>query len=201
MSQKCKLIFCVVPRFIVMKIIAGKLKGRTIQMPNGIRPTSDKVREAFFEIVKDRIEGANFLDLYCGSGAMGIEAFSRGAKGIAFVDNNFRCTAILRKNLTLLDISGLSSIHIYKKEALRALEAFKQSSGLFDIVFLDPPYYKDIARNTLIALSNCDILARNVVIITETYKKECLPLEVGSIKRFRTFHYGDTKLDFFGYTD
>ena len=75
-----------------MRIIAGKFKGRTIDMPKGIRPTSDKVREALFEILKNKIVGARFLDLYCGSGAVGIEAFSRGANSIALVDNNLRCT-------------------------------------------------------------------------------------------------------------
>ena len=125
-----------------MKIIAGRFKGRVIQMPKGIRPTSDKVREAFFEIVKGRIEGADFLDLYCGSGAVGIEALSRGAKSITFVDNGFRCVAALKKNLAQLDILGLSTINIYKKEALKALEAFKGLSRSFDIVFLDPPYHR-----------------------------------------------------------
>ena len=80
-----------------MKIIAGKFKGRIIEMPDSIRPTSDKVREALFEILKARIEGARFLDLYCGSGAMGIEALSRGAKKTVFVDNDHGCISILKK--------------------------------------------------------------------------------------------------------
>ncbi len=184
-----------------MRIITGKLKGRTMEMPKGIRPTSDKVREALFEILKDRIEGANFLDLYCGSGAIGIEAFSRGAKGVTFVDNGFKCVTILKKNLAQLDIPGLSSIDIYRREALRALAEFNKSAACFDIVFLDPPYYKDIARNTLIVLSDYDILARNVVIVAEIYKKENLPEEIGPIKKVRTIQYGDTTLEFFEYTN
>ncbi|MDP8230488.1 MAG: 16S rRNA (guanine(966)-N(2))-methyltransferase RsmD [Candidatus Gorgyraea atricola] len=174
-----------------MKIIAGKLKGRVIEMPKGIRPTSDKVREALFEILKDRIEGAAFLDLYCGSGAIGIEAFSRGAKSISFVENDARCIAILKKNISLLQ---LSKINIYARDALRWI---KENKEAFDIVFLDPPYYKDMAKKTLIALSDCDILARNALVIIEAYKKDILPEEAGTLKKIRTCKYGDTKLEFY----
>jgi len=180
-----------------MRIISGKFRGRTIHMPKGIRPTQDKVRGAIFEIFKDQIEGIDFLDLYCGSGAVGIEAFSRGAKSVAFVDNNRRCIMTLKKNLAAMDLLDLSIIDIYAMEVLRVFEIFEKSSRYFNIVFLDPPYYKDMAKNTLIALSDHDILARNAVCIVEVYKKDELPLEVGQLKRFRTASYGDTKLGFF----
>lgn len=177
-----------------MRIIAGKFKGRVIEMPRGIRPTSDKVREALFEILKDHIEGAVFLDLYCGGGAVGIEACSRGAKGITFVDNNAKCIAVLRKNLARLDILGKSSIDIYNKNARKIDETLLTP---FDIVFLDPPYYKDVAKNTLMTLSDCDILARNAIVVAEVYKKDILSEDIGLLKRFRTSQYGDTKLEFY----
>ncbi|MFC1624488.1 16S rRNA (guanine(966)-N(2))-methyltransferase RsmD [Candidatus Omnitrophota bacterium] len=180
-----------------MRIIAGKFKGRVIEMPKGIRPTSDKVRQALFEMYKNRIEGANFLDLYCGSGAVGIEAFSRGAKSSTFVDDNSQCIATLKKNLSHLHILDLSTLYIYKRGVVEALKALKDSSRTFDIVFLDPPYYKNMAKNTLIALSDCDILARNALIIVELYKKEGLPEEVGKLKKIRTSFYGDTILESF----
>ena len=184
-----------------MRIISGRFKGRVIQMPKGIRPTSDKVREALFDILKAHIKGASFLDLYCGSGAVGIEAFSRGAERISFVDNNFKCIATLKKNLQSLEILDLSIIDIYKMDALRSLTALEKSSMSFDIVFLDPPYYKNLAKNTLRAISNCDILARNAIVVLELYKKEKLPEKARSLKKFRTSKYGDTKLVFFKYTD
>jgi len=181
-----------------MKIIAGELKGRLIEMPKGIRPTSDKVREAFFEIVKDRIGEADFLDLYCGSGAMGIEAFSRGARSVCFVDNNFRCIKALKRNIYSLNIDyNLNNIEIYKKGVLRQIELLHSLKRIYDIVFLDPPYYKDIAKNTLIALSDYDILARNALIIIESHAKDELPEKAGLIKRFRVSLYGDTKLEFY----
>ena len=166
-------------------------------MPEGIRPTSNKAREALFEILKDRIEGADFLDLYCGSGAMGIEAFSRGAKSATFVDASFKCTKVLEKNLTKMDILDLSSINIYTRDSFEVLEEFERKNCRFDLIFLDPPYHKDMAKNTLIALSNYDILARNAIVIAEIYKKENLPEEVGRLKKVRTSKYGDTILEFF----
>lgn len=180
-----------------MRIISGKLKNRIIAMPKLIRPTSDKVREALFEILKNCIEGSNFLDLYSGSGAIGIEAFSRGAKSVTFVDNNFRCIKVLKDNLQKCGISEVSTIHIYNMEALSSLELFEKKGFSFDIIFLDPPYYKDTAKNTLIAISRCDILPRNAIVILEVYKKENLDEEVGTLRKFRSSRYGDTKLEFF----
>jgi len=177
-----------------MHIIGGQFKGRVIEMPKGIKPTSNKAREALFEILKAKIEGSSFLDLYCGSGAIGIEALSRGAKSVTFSDNNPNCIKILKKNLAQLDILNQSIVNIYHKDALKALEAHGEP---FDVIFLDPPYYKDIAKNTLMAISNYDILARNTLIVIEIYKKDILPEEIGNLKKFRTSTYGDTKLEFF----
>ena len=176
-----------------MRIIAGKFKGRVVEMPKGIRPTSDKVREALFEILKDRIEGASFLDLYCGSGAIGIEAISRGAKAVTFVDSTPKCISALKRNLRQLDIIA----DIYIKDVLKIFEGFSAEKACFDIVFLDPPYYKDMAKNTLIAISDYDILARNAIIAVETYKKDELPEEAGLLRRFRVSRYGDTKLELY----
>lgn len=180
-----------------MRIIGGEFKGRVIDMPRQIRPTSDKAREALFEILKPRIEGASFLDIYCGSGAIGIEAFSRGAKGIDFIDNNPICINKLKKNLAGLGIMDTSSINIYNMDALLALRHLEENSRLYDIIFMDPPYYRDIARNALIALSNYAILTPNVVIVAETHKKDVLPEEIGMLAKARVSRYGDTKLEFF----
>ena len=179
-----------------MKIIGGEYKGRIIEMPKGIRPTSDKVREALFEILKARIEGAWFLDLYCGSGAIGIEALSRGAKKTAFVDNDPGSISILKKNLAKLGLAR-ASYDIYSKDCINGIHFIRGSGSFFDIVFLDPPYYKELAKNTLIELSDCDILSPNALIIAEVFKKDNLPEEVGIFKKVRTSKYGDTILEFF----
>jgi 16S rRNA (guanine966-N2)-methyltransferase len=179
-----------------MKIIAGEYKGRIIEMPKDIRPTLDKVRGALFEILKGRIEGAKFLDLYCGSGAVGIEALSRGARKTAFIDNSHSCLSVLEGNLAKLGVSqGLYGI--YNKDCMKALDLFQPSGERFDIVFMDPPYNKDMAKNTLIKLSSCDILTPNAVVIAEIFKKECLPEKIGALNKIRTYKYGDTLLEFF----
>lgn len=180
-----------------MKVVAGKFKGRVLCMPKGIRPSSDKVREALFEILKGRIEGADFLDLFCGSGAIGIEALSRGAEAVSFVDNSVRSISILKKNLSLLHLSDLPFVNIYLKNVIEALAYFRKSGCQFDIIFLDPPYYSDMAKNSLIAISKCDILARHAIIVAEIYKKEILPEAIGSLTKIRTSRYGDTLLEFF----
>jgi len=182
-----------------MKIIGGEYKGRIIDMPDGIRPTSDKVREALFEILKNRIEGAVFLDLYCGSGAIGIEALSRGAKKTTFIDNDRKCVSILKRNLGKLAVPA-GSYDIYNKDCmdiLRRCGLEASSCGPFDVVFLDPPYNKELAKNTLIGLSGCDILTPNAVVIAEVFKKEILPDEFGTLRKTRSYKYGDTVLEFF----
>jgi len=179
-----------------MKIIAGEYKGRAIEMPSGIRPTSGKVREALFEIFKNRIEGAKFLDLYCGSGAMGIEALSRGAEKAVFVDNNHNCVCVLKRNLNKIGISQ-SSYDIYNKDCIDILSRGGFQTRPYDIVFLDPPYYVSLAKNTLIELSSCDILTPNALVIAEVFKKESLPKEIGALKKIRSSKYGDTLLEFY----
>ena len=179
-----------------MKIIAGEYKGRIIEMPKGIRPTSDKVRESLFEILKNKIGGTSFLDLYCGSGAMGIEALSRGAEKAVFIDNNRNCVSVLKRNLDKMGISQ-SSYNIYIKDCINGIGMFKESGSSFDIVFLDPPYYTDLAKNTLIGLSSCDILTPNALVIAEVFKKEGLPEELGDFRKIRSSKYGDTLLEFF----
>ena len=179
-----------------MKIIAGEYKGRIIDMPVGIRPTSDKVRKSLFEILKNQIGGTSFLDLYCGSGAIGIEALSRGAKKTVFIDNNYDCISILKKNLNKIGISQ-GSYDIYNKDCINGMGALQKSGASFDIVFLDPPYYMSLAKNTLIELSNCDILTPNALVIAEVFKKESLPEVLGNFKKTRSYKYGDTLLEFY----
>nr|MBU1327759.1 16S rRNA (guanine(966)-N(2))-methyltransferase RsmD [Candidatus Omnitrophota bacterium] len=179
-----------------MKIVAGEYKGRIIDMPVGIRPTSDKVRKSLFEILKNQIGGASFLDLYCGSGAIGIEALSRGAEKTVFIDNNHGCIPVLKKNLNKIGISQ-TSYDIYNKDCINGIGILQKSGASFDIVFLDPPYYMGLAKNTLIELSNCDILTPNVLVIAEVFKKESLPEVLGNFKKTKSYKYGDTLLEFY----
>ena len=121
-----------------MRINSGKYKGRIIKMPKGIRPTQDKVRKALFDILGD-IKGLSFLDLFAGSGAIGFEAISRGITDLAIVEDNWDCLPIIKKNIESL---GLKNCTFCPTQAEKAIKDFHKHKRRFDIIFLDPPYYR-----------------------------------------------------------
>lgn len=121
-----------------MRITTGEYKGRNLKTPKGIRPTQDKVRKALFDILGD-IEGLIFLELFAGSGAVGFEALSRGVKEAVLVESNPACLETIEKNMELLKTGACA---LYPQAAQRAIENFHKSRKSFDIIFLDPPYYK-----------------------------------------------------------
>ena len=143
-----------------MRIIGGEYRSRQIMMPKGveIRPTQDKVRQAVFNILGD-VNGKVVLELFAGSGAFGIEALSRGAKSVTFVDNNFSCIQTIKSNLESLDIPH-SVYDLIRADAINVLARLGKQEEKFDIVFLDPPYYKGLAKKCLINIDNYDILTR-----------------------------------------
>src|SRR5229473_7004975 len=128
-----------------MRIISGKYRGRKLKSPPSLqtRPTSDRLRETLFNILTSRIEGARFLDLCAGSGAVGIEALSRGAAHVTFVDRSRQMYALIETNLKALDVSD-DEIQVVSREALEFLRrrATKEAVA-FDIIFFDPPYSMD----------------------------------------------------------
>lgn len=127
----------------MLKIIGGSLKHRQILTPKGTgtRPTSSLVRKAIFDICQFEIEDADFLDVYAGSGAMGIEALSRGAKSATFVDSERFAIECIKQNLQELNLQG----QVLKLDALKAIHYLAKTKALFDIIYVDPPYAKDVA--------------------------------------------------------
>jgi 16S rRNA (guanine966-N2)-methyltransferase len=200
-----------------MRVISGKNKGKTIRMPKGIRPTSNKVRKAVFDILGD-IKGLTFLELFAGSGAVGLEALSYGAQRVVFVERDERCTDIIRDNL-----SGEPRLNynLYETDAFKALKELSGKRIKFDLVFLDPPYTKSLfprpyaklnkvgsglaerghkaslAKKTLKMLAAYDILAPLGFIIVQHHRKEILPQEIDSLIFFKGYSYGDTVLSFY----
>lgn len=181
-----------------MKVIGGELKGRTIDMPKGadIRPTSDKVREALFNILKGKIEGKAVLDLFAGSGSLGIEALSRGAESATFVDIQKRCIDTIKKNLRSLSIDT-KRVRVLQYDTLKSIKKLSDSKIRFDLIFIDPPYYGEWIKKSLISLNMYDILYNSYIIICESFKKDIVPDEVGQFKKIRQAHYGDTVLSFY----
>ncbi|MCX5703656.1 MAG: 16S rRNA (guanine(966)-N(2))-methyltransferase RsmD [Candidatus Omnitrophica bacterium] len=176
-----------------MRIITGKYKGRVIKMPKGIRPTQDKARKALFDILGD-IEGLSFLELFAGSGAVGIEALSQGAKEVIFVEKDRGCIEAIQANLEVLEASAAQVIGL---DTLEAIRRFSQKQEKFEVIFSDPPYYLDLAKKTLQILGAYDILAPNGFIVMQHFKKDELPIEQGQLRLLKEARYGDTLLSFY----
>ena len=181
-----------------MRIIGGAHRGRIIKMPKGraTRPTQDRVREAIFNIIRVRIPESGVLDLYAGSGAFGIEALSRGARAAAFVDNSVSSVKAIRSNLLSLGYAAPRA-QVFKKDGVGAIEAFGKNRAKFDIVFIDPPYHKGLAKNALIKIDARDILSRDSFVIAEHFVKDPMPDEAGGLSLFKQKRYGDTVVSFY----
>lgn len=176
-----------------MRIITGKYKGRIIKAPKGIRPTEDRVRKAFFDIMGD-ISGLSFLELFAGSGAMGIEALSLGAKEAVFVENDMKCIKTIEDNIKIL---GRRGIEIIPQDVLKAIPILAASGRKFDIIFLDPPYYQFMAEKTLQILQDYDILLPSGYIGIQHFKKDTLPAQRRNLVLCKQKEYGDTLLSFY----
>jgi 16S rRNA (guanine(966)-N(2))-methyltransferase RsmD len=184
-----------------MRIIAGEYRSRTLEAPPGLatRPTSDRLRETLFNVLAPRIRGSVFLDLYAGSGAVGMEALSRGAASVVFVERAEAALKVLRANLARLGLTvgfrvQTGSVGAY----LRKLKA-GQAAG-FDLVFLDPPYEaaeEYAATLDLLGREAEGLLAAGAFVIAEHRRKERLEDRYGSLKRTRLLEQGDAALSFY----
>jgi 16S rRNA (guanine(966)-N(2))-methyltransferase RsmD len=182
-----------------MRIIAGTFRSRQLNPLKGLtlRPTSDMLRETLFNILGPRVEGSRFLDLFAGTGAIGIEAISRGAALAVFVENHLATVRLIRQNLASLEIT--SEARVIAADAASAIARLKKDSAHpFDLIFLDPPYAGEIEYvTTLHALTKSSLLAAWTVVIAEHHKKFTLPKSIGRLEQFRILVQGDVALSFF----
>lgn len=185
-----------------MKISGGRLKGRNIAVKSklgrkcrSLRPTSSKVREAIFNILRESVIDSVFLDLYAGTGAVGMEALSRGAGTVFFVESDFESADKIQK--TLNDIGMAEKANVIRKKASDFVNAAEQNSMKFDILFLDPPYYSNELENMLCLISEKRLVNDNGIILAEHSSKTNLPLETGDIIQKKNYKYGDTMLTLF----
>ena len=187
-----------------MRVIAGAYRSRILKSLKGLalRPTSDRLRETLFNVLAPAVAGSRFLDLFAGTGAIGIEALSRGAKEVVFVENHAPAVALIRRNLESLGIR--KSATVVGMDALRGLEKLasrqnqKVGGGLFDFIFLDPPYSaaKDYSR-VLEFLGSGDLLASAGIVIAEHRRGFALTEEVGTVRRYRVLKQGDAALSLY----
>jgi 16S rRNA (guanine966-N2)-methyltransferase len=169
------------------RVIAGRYGGRRLQAPpgNGTRPTADRVREALFSILGARTEGARVLDLFAGTGALGLEALSRGARSVTFVEQAQPALGVLRANLAALGAEA----EVVRADALRWLRAASARARQYDLVFLDPPYRRAGALGAELSTVLPAVLAPGALVVTESDRRAPIELSIPMTDERR---YGDT---------
>ena len=172
-----------------MRVITGKARGVNLKTPEGLqtRPTTDRVKEALFSVIQFDIPTASVLDLFGGTGQLGIEALSRGAKRAVFVDESEKACRLIRENLkrTLLEQEGT----VVRSDYLDFLSRCREK---FDIIFLDPPYAEVFLENALKRITEIDILQSGGIIVTERPLGKELPFEFEGYTRSKDYKYGNT---------
>lgn len=168
-----------------MRVISGKFRGRKLNTLAGdsVRPTSDKIKEAVFSIIQFEIEGTRFLDLFAGSGQMGIEAMSRGAREAVFVDSRRDSINIVSQNLDLLRLKD--NVRIVNCDSMLFL---KKTDDKFDIVYIDPPYATNLLENSLDILDS--VMSASGIVICESPADKELPSAIKGFPVMRKYRYG-----------
>ena len=182
-----------------MRVITGTARGtrlRTVK-GGGTRPTSDRVKEALFSILASRVVGARFLDLFSGTGAIAIEALSRGAQTAVLVEKNRRALASIRENLRLTKVEDKATVMGIDVD--KALRILGKEAAVFDIIFMDPPYQLDCVPDLVGLIHSEGLLCPDGLVVCEQESGTGLPQAIGDLTLTRTQTYGDTELYFYQY--
>jgi 16S rRNA (guanine(966)-N(2))-methyltransferase RsmD len=182
-----------------MRVIAGQYRGRNLRSPPSmqVRPTSDRLRETLFNSLAPRIEGVRFLDLCAGSGAVGIEALSRGAAHVTFVDRSRKMCGLVESNLDLCGVPE-DETEVVKAEADEFLRrAQSKTAEPWDVAFFDPPYAIDYAPVLNLFGSGAILAPDNGLLVVEHHHKNELRDEIGTLRRWRILKQGDSSLSFY----
>ncbi len=176
-----------------MRVISGSARGRKLIQPenNAVRPTTDMVKESLFNIIQFKIEGRNVLDLFSGTGQLGIEALSRGASSAVFVDESERALKLVRANLKHTELAERAEV--YREDALTFLKRGRK----YDIIFLDPPYESPLVEKALRAINEFDILNEDGIIICETKADKLLPILLPPYNKGKDHRYGRIRISLY----
>ena len=176
-----------------MRVISGTARGCRLKEPKGrdIRPTTDKVKESLFNIIQFDIQGSRVLDMFAGTGQLGIEALSRGAEEAVFIDSSAAAAAIIRENVRLAGVEDRAKV--LKGDCFTAI----RGAGTFDLVFLDPPYSRGLLEQALEAINEFDILRENGIIICELPSGDPVPAAPVGCRSGREYRYGKIRLAVF----
>ncbi len=180
-----------------MRIITGSARGSRLKTPKGLdtRPTADRVKESVFSILGSRVVDARVLDLFAGTGNLGLESLSRGAKQAVFVDID--TAGVIRYNATQTQLADQSEV--YRTDVYKALEKLIQAGKQFELIFCDPPYNNGHSTKVLGKLDHSSLLVAKGVIILEHSRHESIEIELDSLEIVRTERYGETNITFFQY--
>jgi 16S rRNA (guanine966-N2)-methyltransferase len=188
-----------------MRIIAGRYRSRQLRTLPGldVRPTADRLRETLFNVLTagnpDALEGSHWFDLYAGTGAVGIEALSRGASMVHFVESSISAADLIKKNLQSLDIE--TGFQVLKEDSVRALRRLQAGGTVVDFIFLDPPYDMEGAYSkTLSSIAQASLLKSETIVIAEHQKKFDPGEEFALLHRYRKLVQGDSVLSFYRMT-
>lgn len=171
-----------------MRVITGSARGRRLKTPENydIRPTTDNVKESVFNIIQFDIEGKRVLDLFAGTGQLGIECLSRGAESAVFVDHSREAIKIIKENLAVCGLKGV----VAEQDSLTYLK----NCGKFDLIFVDPPYDADLYEEVLNSINMFDILNDGGIIICEARRGRVFPQMTGDYRKVKEYNYGSVKL-------
>ena len=171
-----------------MRVITGSARGRKLKTPlnDDVRPTADSVKEAVFNIIRSDVEGRRVLDLFAGTGQLGIEALSRGAAEAVFVDNSLNSIRLVKENLALCGFRA----DVVRSDAV----SYLKNCGKFDVIFIDPPYDSDLYETVLESINLIDILNEGGIIIAEARRERALPLMTSPYRMLREYRYGKVKI-------
>lgn len=197
-----------------MRVIAGVFKSRRLIAPKGnriVRPTADRVKESVFSILREQIIDASFLDLCAGTGNIGIEALSRGAKHVTFLERDPKCIQIIEQNLRTCGLTTeprtarkpTDTIYLLRRDAVKGITYLQKQAAVFEIIYFDPPYgtglkgSSELYTTCLALLAENSLLCTNGTLLVEHAKQFVIPDTVGSLTRNRQANYGDTVVSFY----
>lgn len=180
-----------------MRVISGNLRGLKLNAPKNddVRPTTDRVKESMFNVINMYIMESSILDLFAGTGSLGIECLSRGANDCVFVDLNRESLQVVNSNIKKARLEQKSTVmNLSYKDAISKLSIQNKK---FDVIFMDPPYYKDMFIDALTNIDQKDILQEEGIIVVEHDTKENLADKVGRLEKFKSKKYGNTTISLY----
>jgi 16S rRNA (guanine(966)-N(2))-methyltransferase RsmD len=180
-----------------MRVIGGTHRGRRLRTVGGlsVRPTSDRLRETLFNIINPRIDGSNFLDICAGSGAVAVEALSRGASAVTLIERSRQACAVIESNLDSIGLTD--SARIINRDAAAALKGLEQESSQFDIAFFDPPYASQLYTQIMRQLGSGNLLSAGSMVIVEHRAKVAPEAQYGVLRLRREVKQGESALAFY----